>query len=562
MKAPKNFNEYEATADEIARRIVKGKPARALLTLIHAAGAIPWLCSGPDEREKHRSLGPRKAGYLLPLLKETDSKFMGSSAYDILGVWGKDEEHAEIANQLFSYADFCELAPNVHKGYLIPQIDGNQCTLTWKSSNYAAFEAKDSIISNLFNPIALHDNSWHSDWFKSKATAPQFIAIVDYHQLLHELTALFHDRYLEISTLSEDAMLSATGVSLPNFRRFRAASMALAEFQTLLLEAMRARMEEDSTIGANPEFHEEILDQIVPCYPIDYIHDLISALAQIPIADVHKLMDIYAFVSGQDEGRAEGFAPPFVTSDENYVFAPFSVQYMMSSRNVAYSCLQKHKIRFDNSVSMHLEPRLIEVATAIFGCLNDVRVVPNIKWDGGEIDLLVYREKERAVLLIEAKATVAPEGGRMIRNAESRILHGLDQLARFSAQPTTRQNQIFSDAFGHAVDNISYTSVILTWAGFGTENVWTKLGAVCPINIAMLSHIVLNHPDLKLTEFSDQTSKLINEVMEAAEHSWEVAEGQIGDLKLSFPLLNLKSTALTKYQVAPHKLFNKHGVSI
>jgi Holliday junction resolvase-like predicted endonuclease len=395
-----------------------------------------------------------------------------------------------------------------------------------------------------------------------RSSATYSIRSPEFFEKLQELTDLFGARFLEISTLSEEAMQAAAGVSAAAFKNFRAACLALAEFHTLLLEAMWTCCSNNDQLAQDAEFHSEFLDQLTPCWRISVVHALLAQLAKISLVEVESLMDIYAFVAGTDTGRAEGFCPPFIASDDIYIFLPLSAQYAMSSRNISYSCLQKHPKRFDDEVSSFLEPRLIDVADRIFSCLNGVRVERNVRWSDGEIDLVVYSESEKTILLVEAKAAVAPEGGRMIRNTESRVHYGLTQLAKFKALSSEEKERILSNVFGQGLEDVKYVDVVLTWAGFGTEAVWSKFEDATPVNIALLANLIYSSPGLKLAEFESLCSQLINEVVAAANPIWETVEGRIGDLSFSYPLLSFDSDALVKYQVAPHKFLRKNKIVV
>lgn len=559
MPVSQEFIDFEAAADLLITSLVRGKPIRGLVTLIHVASYMVRL-KDPEKKDNYRNLGSKKSGYLIPLFKETNSQFIGATAYDVLGVWGADEEHGEIAKHLFAYANFCEMAPSVHQGNLCEFTKENKVSLTWKSEVYAEYEAKDVTISYLFNPIVLHNELWMRDWFWDKSINPQLMGDLEIFSVLEELTEIFHGCYYEISTLSDKAIQEASGVTMPSFHRFRAACMALAEFHILLFDAMDKRSSENEEIGNDAKYFAEMLDWLVPCWPIGYINKLLAKLAKISEKEVVGLMDTYSFSTKQKFAKAEGFCPPFIISDENYIFSPSSAQYYMSSRNIAYSCLQKHSDHFNKNVSSHLEPRLLDIAVNIFGLMKGLEIKRNIIWENGEIDLIVYRELDKAILLIEAKAAVVAEGARMVRNTESRIQVGLDQIAKFKALSSKKKAMILSNALGKNVADAEHVYVVLTWAGFGTESVWSKFKEITPVNITMLAYLVSSLPELKLNEFNKSCAQLIDEIVAAAKPSWETVEVKMGELSLSYPNLNIDLKALLKYQVAPHKLLHPRSV--
>ena len=64
-----------------------------------------------------------------------------------------------------------------------------------------------------------------------------------------------------------------------------------------------------------------------------------------------------------------------------------------------------------------MEPALIAAAVKILQQISQLIVVPNVCWERGEIDILIFNPDENAALQVQAKAAIPPEGARMTREA-------------------------------------------------------------------------------------------------------------------------------------------------
>src|SRR5690606_4819677 len=121
----------------------------------------------------------------------------------------------------------------------------------------------------------------------------------------------------------------------------------------------------------------------------------------------------------------DGFFPPLWRIDGSVLFNCDVLKLMLPARNILYSLNKTNQQLYDNSISQHLEPQLIENARAVLDGVSGLIVVPNVEWENGEIDLLVFSVDENACLHVQAKAAIPPQGTRMIRAVEDRIDEGL-----------------------------------------------------------------------------------------------------------------------------------------
>ncbi|TIL42761.1 MAG: hypothetical protein E5Y86_25465 [Mesorhizobium sp.] len=99
-----------------------------------------------------------------------------------------------------------------------------------------------------------------------------------------------------------------------------------------------------------------------------------------------------------------------------------------------YSLVQTDKKKFDNVVSRHLEPTLLEDASRFLSGLPGVEIRKNVHWERGEIDILADYEASNSAFQLQAKAGMPPQGARMVAQVESRTLKAAKQVVRDNAR--------------------------------------------------------------------------------------------------------------------------------
>ena len=208
---------------------------------------------------------------------------------------------------------------------------------------------------------------------------------------------------------------------------------------------------------------EELFEWFSPCWNKAFTWDMVAWLGQISRGDLERLLPFVSTNAGEPDTRREGYFPPFVHNGEACIFGPLTIRYMMGSRNILYTCLKRDPDHFDRVLSAHLEPHLIAVARDQLNTMTGMHLASTVTWEGGELDLLAYRPSENAVLVVEAKAAVAPEGARMVARMEGRALEGLSQLSKFLELDQERRDDTLSRAFGKRLRNVRGDTHRVRW---------------------------------------------------------------------------------------------------
>jgi hypothetical protein len=183
------------------------------------------------------------------------------------------------------------------------------------------------------------------------------------------------------------------GLTANEFNSVRAALFALASFCNGMHRASATERE----ISANPKiaakFHAEFLEWNTPIPTTGFVFTrLIRAtrLSQERMNDILLPLMLDA-LAGDFANAGDGYLPPLIRLDQDsFLFNPHALRFMMHERNLLYVTNKRHRERFDNVVSQHLEPMLLNEAILEFRRIPTWLVEKNVVWSHGEVDLLVF----------------------------------------------------------------------------------------------------------------------------------------------------------------------------
>ncbi len=170
-----------------------------------------------------------RLSYLAPLLKRFKHDEQ-PSAQNIVEIFD-----AEILAQLMllmSYAHFCELMPEVHRGRWSVERDGETFVLRHPDASFSAAEARDVVLAELALQFMIPPSPTHQPVFDD-IVARERLDLNACTRLIDTYARYFMGAAFEESALSTDALKVALGVSEDEFHRFercgsRSLSSALA----------------------------------------------------------------------------------------------------------------------------------------------------------------------------------------------------------------------------------------------------------------------------------------------------------------------------------------------
>lgn len=552
------FDNFEAALDSLAASLaVCSMPVRIpyafLFNLVDSANAkerLPGSVSCPEAASDVLS----RASYLMEIFKSCPHEPLGGNAFEVVQTTANGAIRSNM-RMLISYSHFCEIAPYVRRGNFRVTGNEHEIILAHKSKSSESNETRDIILNQISLPLSISHPERHKRFFDQQVNTLPKVNYQGMTQILAEYTAWFSEYSLECSILSDEAIQQAIGINQHQFRKCRATWLSLAEFWFQMAEAVRRRLFSD------PKSHDrlgvEYWEWTTAMINSSFLEECTRKVAGIDSKQFASLMAVYSFNPSNPKNGGEGFLPPFCRISNEILFSPHAVRHMLSSRNILYAILKTDQQRFDNFISPHLEPHLIEVARGFFVKLKDVKIILNHEWDSGECDMLIYRENENCVLHVQAKAAIPPEGARMTARVESRVKEALNQLSRFRELPSSKQDEILSQAFERKIDAIKVVDVILCWSSFGTDNIWKQLIGIAPINIALLANMVERDSSLPLHSFVEIAHKTLDEIVAAASPSWVEGTLDFYDRRLTLPNLEFDRSGLARYQLAVHRCLIK-----
>ncbi|MFA7331948.1 MAG: hypothetical protein WC326_12840 [Candidatus Delongbacteria bacterium] len=560
--------EFEQSVDKAVERLqIFGLPSKCIFGAVF--GVIDNLFNGKRFSE---NIEPRidagcaligRLSYMAPLLLTCDSTQIGSSALDTQQAYFSVDSDGEQLKLLQAYGHFCEIMPEVHRGYYkVIECTTNRLRLEHSSPEFRHSESLDIILSDLALPYLVRVPTNYMNMFDRQA---EQLPKGDSEFLNKTLEILFNHHAthtFEVPILSSTGFLSGVGVSYEEFKRFRAAWFAFADYCLGMAAAI-------SRLGVNdPSRQEQLLPELFEWQTINFkeyfCKDLIIKISNIHPDSYEKILSLYSFYTNNEESDmrfGDGFFPPFIRYKESICFNPNTLQIMLSERNIPYVLNKIDRKRFDGEISEYMEPQLISIAVKLLKAIGNWVIVENKAWAGGEFDILVYAQHENVVLHIQAKSAIPAQGARMIKANESRIKEGLRQLRVFREKPQSFQDSILSKALGLKVCNALVLDSVLSRSSFGTHNLWSELDNTIPLSPTILLHLVRKYKDstqqILLTDIKNEIESFFEFILDDMCPIWSEAILEISDKQVLFPLLEFDANNLSKLR---ERLWNYYAV--
>lgn len=544
-----------ALEDELDARAVAtgfaGLPRRTFLAMV--LGSAHELCHGSASGAPARPAAGRallsRLGYLTDVVNGTDRDRLGADAADALTPL-EDTNLPADAGFLFGYAHLCEWLPEVHRGWW--EVSGDReagFVLSRPSADLARFEARDIVLSELVLTTGSRPPIDLSARFDAMAAAlPQGDRDV-LGGMLRTYVDWFLDSTREEPLLTDAALQEAFQVSLEDFRRFRAAWMAWAELSLGMTAALRRRLLRD---GDDPIAQAEYPEWVTPCFEEAWLTEICLEISGVPRDRWDRLVTLFEW-GPHGSTAGDGFFPPLHRLGGSLLFSADAVQTMMPMRNLAYVLNRLEPKTFDDVLSRHLEPALLETAAETLRLLPGVEVALNVQWGAGEIDLVAVDLESPSTFHVEAKAALPPQGARMTQATKTRALEGLRQIAAYRDLDPAEQRRPVATRFPDAeLDGAETSYGLLTRSCFGTAELWEQLGDVVPFNLPLLRMAVgrLRETGGRLRDLPETMRTVLDAIVAEAAGSWTPEVVDLGVVKVSVPLLDLDEVALHRHRLA------------
>lgn len=362
-----------------------------------------------------------------------------------------------------------------------------------------------------------------------------------------------YDHYLknifELPLLDDDAFAKSFGFARGEFLGLRAALMAYADFCLGMADAA-----ELLSIRASPRYRRAALEKEArewasPLLNRNHVIGVAAGVAGVDPSVAEKITDLFTIVLKdlKQTGGGEGFFPPFLRIDNALLFSPHAVKRMMPERNLLYRMVRTDQKTFDNLVSSHLEPSLLQDAIACLSSMDGVEVRQNVRWQDGEIDLLAFHEATNTALQVQAKAAVPPQGARMVAQIESRTLEAANQIKRFLELDGDDKDKICSSAFGRKLEGVNWRSAVMMRTCLGTEKAWEEIAGYVPLNPVFLRALIKRMVDenRSLAEIDAIARNEIKRLRELTVLGWHKKSFKLFGEIIELPMLRLDYNAIS-----------------
>ncbi len=554
--ALEELQEFEKRADiEIAKLSLWKQPIRSILSLIYLSADGQYVgkrCNrrGPSNEEVGTAMITRMS-YIARFFGECSHE-MGADIDDALSVVN-GQFKADI-EQLLGYANFCEIMPLARRGFFSIERHPSGFVLSHPNEGFVKHEENDILMSEMALP---HDLAPPPYPFESCTRMIKAWPHIPGDALIEALKGAY-DHYIknvfEFPLLSDEAFLEGFDFSRADFIRMRAALMAYADFCLGMADAAEVLSEKAFTRSRRAALQREMREWVAPLLSRNHIIGVAAGLSDVEPSAAERIVNIFTIdpdnVNGS--GAGEGYFPPFLRLQDALLFSPHAIKRTMPERNLLYTIVRTDKKTFDNVVSSHLEPALIEEAAELLSKLPGVEVRKNVNWDNGEIDLLAYHDASNSAFQLQAKAGVPPQGARMVAQVESRTLEAAKQVERFLGLSGDEKDEICSSAIGRKLLGVSWSSGILVRTCLGTEKAWTGIKGFVPLNPVLLRATIKQMSEggkFTFMNLGEVTERELARFRAIAILGWENKSFTLFGEKVELPLLNLDYPAVSSFRL-------------
>lgn len=554
--ALEELQEFEKQADiEIAKLSLWKQPIRSILSLIYLSADGRYVGTRFNRRrprnEEAGSAMISRMSYIAHFFSKCPRE-VGADIDDALSV--VDGQFKADIEQLLGYAHFCEIMPLVRRGFFSVERHPSGFVLKHPNEEFVRHEENDILMSEMALPHDLAPPPYPIESCKRMIKAWPEIPGDALIGVLKGAYDHYIENVFEFPLLSDEAFQESFDFSRADFIRMRAGLMAYADFCLGMADAAEILSERAFTRPKRTILQREVREWAAPLLSRNHIIGLVAGLSAVEPSVAERIVDLFTIDpdSVACSGVGEGFFPPFLKLSDTLLFSPHAIKRTMPERNLLYAMVRTDKKTFDNVVSSHLEPALLDEAAELLSEIVGVEVRKNVNWDKGEIDLLAYHEASNSAFQLQAKAGVPPQGARMVAQVESRTLEAAKQIERFLSLSGEEKDEICSSAIGKKLFGVSWSSGILVRTCLGTEKAWTGIKGFVPLNPVLLRVAVK-----KMSEGGEFSFMNLGEIIEVelerfrsvAVVGWENKSFTLLGEKLELPLLNLDPPAISGFRL-------------
>lgn len=484
------------------------------------------------------------------------------------------KEYLEDINFLNAYAHFCLLMPQIHRGTLeVKSIEEKKIKIDYANESVKESELIDKLYSTISLPISFSfkDSEKVKEYTDSKAQKREFKfngADFVYIKQIYE----FHLKIsINIEVLTDEVASAHIGFSNIDFRRFISCLKAFSDYFILLARSYKEKVNENNLNEDNEKLMSEYMEWSTCCLNYKTIGWFIG-MSELSADTFYNILsyfiDIYSNNTGQNflskAATGEGYQPPITLLEDSILFSPHSLRYLLSYNNILYSINKNEKKLFDEKISSHLEPVLINQVEYLFEPFKNIECKKNVNFEGSEIDLLVLSKEEKICLSFQIKATISPDSSRSVARVQDRTIEALNQINIFQDTGKKYQLELINNTFGTNLDEIKILNFILVRSCAGSEKSWEINKTYRILNYVLLARLLcekLNSSDFGFKYFDKEILVKQNELIEISKWDTSYENLKIGDYEIEFPNIDFNDISILSQNLKIFKCYPKMEIA-
>lgn len=531
---------------ELDRLSIWSLPFQTIISMLFLAIENIALSGRKDTAMDYTS----RLSYIYKAIKNKAGKAPISSPTEAI-LKGSDQKYMDDINFLNAYAHFSMLMPQIRRDVLkVNDIKEDNISITYFDKKTIYAETIDRLYSYLALQMSLsyRDEGEIEEWVDRKAKENSHsMEGGDFH-LINKIYNHYNTYYHFIKPLPDDIFEKMTGITYKEYHSLSAVIKAFSDYFIKLGRAYKKAVNPGNTSELNDELMSEYFEWSVCTLNFKTL-GWFSGMTGISLAKLDNYLSFYMQIYSNTTGQAfleksfygEGYFPPFILFEDAVIFSPHACIAMTSVNNILYSLNKLQKKFFDEEISKHLEPALICQLEYIFSFIPGIKLVKNINYEGGEMDLMALSENENTAICMQVKSTIAPDSSRTVERVNDRVLEGIEQINHFDKFDKIAKQDIINGAFGKELSKTKIINIIVVRSCAGTSEAWENNKKNKIINYPLLAWLLSNKIEkgsTSITAFDEEIEYAQNNLIDIGATKEVFDKLKIGKYTITFPNLN------------------------
>lgn len=507
---------------------------------------------------------------IYPLVKKhAKNKESNNTTQSLLATGQK--EFIEDINFLNAYAHFSMLMPQVHRETLVVKGDnGNLISLDFKNSEVQYSE----LIDKLYSFISLHlvfsfkDQEALENFTNDKARKREYSLQAQDFIWIERIYEHYKKYYFHVHVLPSQTVIDTLGFTFDDYYSFVAAFRAYSDYFIKLGRSYKSQVDE---LNGNEEDNEKLMSEYmewtVCCLKYQSLGWAMHT-SKLDKSTFDKILSYYIEIvsNGTKENFiansfcGDGYFPPLILLNESIIYSPLSLRYFLNFNNILYSINKKNRPLFDQNISPHLEPTLINQIAYLFSFYQNVETKKNVNYSESEIDLVVLSKSEETCLFFQAKTTIAPDSARTVARVQDRIIEAKTQIEKFEALGLSDKLSVINNEFGTDFKNLKFINLIVVRSSAGSEKGWSINKQFKISNYSLLSKVLcekINKSNFHIGKLDHEIEATQNQLITDSDWSVDYETLIIGDYHIRFPDISYNDNNLMTFNLKTIKCFNQ-----